>query len=130
MITWSAMGRWAPGRAGGTAQTGPDTATGAAGPDDATARGTCRHPQATTSTSSAFVPASTPLPAAPPVVFPTASAPGGTMFRLGPEHRGRSPFRVPPRRPEIVWTYETRGAVTSSPAIAPDGSILVGSHDG
>jgi outer membrane protein assembly factor BamB len=76
-------------------------------------------------------PSGAPLSAAPAVI--SAEPPGGAgapMFRFGPEHRGRSPGRVPVKKPEIVWSYETGGSVTSSPAIGPDGAILVGSHDG
>src|SRR3954447_22346338 len=38
-----------------------------------------------------LAPAGAPLPAAPTVIVPeVAGAPGGIMFRFGPEHRGRS----------------------------------------
>ena len=77
------------------------------------------------------VPAGAPMPAATTVIVPeVAGAPGGIMFRFGPEHRGRSAVRVPAKKPEIAWSYETRGTVTSSPALGPDGSVVVGSHDG
>src|SRR3954469_18948389 len=68
----------------------------------------------------------------PPAPRPTPAeaGPPGAMFRFGPEHRGRSPYRAPTSRPHILWSMETRGPVTSSPAIAADGSIVVGSHDG
>jgi outer membrane protein assembly factor BamB len=72
-----------------------------------------------------------PSPAGPAVVVPeSGNVAASPMFRFGPEHRGRSPFKVPARRPDIAWSYETRGAVTSSPVIASDGSVMVGSHDG
>jgi outer membrane protein assembly factor BamB len=78
----------------------------------------------------AGLPGGAPLPAAPTVIVPEVpGAPGGVMFRLGPEHRGRSAVRVPVKKPDVVWTYETRGPITSSPALGPDGTILVGSHD-
>jgi outer membrane protein assembly factor BamB len=72
-----------------------------------------------------------PIPAAVAGIVPeAASAAAGAMFRFGSEHRGRSAFKVPARRPEIAWSYETRGAITSSPVLGPDGTVLVGSHDG
>jgi outer membrane protein assembly factor BamB len=52
------------------------------------------------------------------------------MFRLGPTHRGRSPFVLPATKPEVWWTFPTAGPVVSSPALANDGSVLFGSHDG
>lgn len=76
-------------------------------------------------------PATEAASAAAGVIKPDpASIVAEAMFRFGPAHRGRSAARVPARKPEIVWSYETRGAVTSSPALGPDGSVLVGSHDG
>src|SRR5436305_536810 len=52
------------------------------------------------------------------------------MFRLGPAHRGRSPYVLPAKKPVLWWSYPTGGPITSSPAIAEDGAIVVGSHDG
>ena len=52
------------------------------------------------------------------------------MFRLDPQHRGRSRYRLPVRRPEVRWTYETRGSVSSSPAVSAQGWVVVGSQDG
>jgi outer membrane protein assembly factor BamB len=70
-------------------------------------------------------------PLGPTVVAPPRpGSPDAAMFRFGPEHRGRSAYRAPTKRPEVLWTYETRGPITSSPAIGPDGNVLVGSHDG
>lgn len=70
-------------------------------------------------------------PAAPAAVTQSAGPPKA-MFRLGPQHQGRTPFVLPARKPEVRWTYETRGPVTSSPAVlragAP-GAVIVGSHD-
>jgi outer membrane protein assembly factor BamB len=63
---------------------------------------------------------------------PTAAVPappGLAMFRFEPTHRGRSPYRLPVRRPSIKWAYETLGPVNSSPAVAPSGLIVVGSQD-
>jgi outer membrane protein assembly factor BamB len=62
-----------------------------------------------------------PLPSGPPAQ---------AMFRSDPQHRGRSRFRLPVRRPQVRWAYETVGAVSSSPAVSKDGWVAVGSHDG
>jgi outer membrane protein assembly factor BamB len=51
------------------------------------------------------------------------------MFRFGPTHRGRSPFVLPTGKPSIWWAFQTGGPIVSSPAIAGDGSVLVGSQD-
>jgi outer membrane protein assembly factor BamB len=59
-----------------------------------------------------------------------AIEPAQAMFRLGPAHRGRSPYMLPASKPGIWWSYTTGGPITSSPAIADDGSVLFGSHDG
>jgi len=59
-----------------------------------------------------------------------ALEPAQAMFRLGAAHRGRSPFNLPAGKPEVVWTVATGGPVVSSPAVAADGTVLFGSHDG
>ena len=59
-----------------------------------------------------------------------ALEPAQAMFRLGSAHRGRSPFNLPAVKPEIAWMVATGGAVVSSPAVAADGTVLFGSHDG
>jgi outer membrane protein assembly factor BamB len=59
-----------------------------------------------------------------------ALEPALSMFRFGPTHRGRSPFVLPAAKPAIWWTFATSGPIVSSPALAGDGSVLVGSHDG
>ncbi len=59
-----------------------------------------------------------------------AIEPAQAMFRLGPAHRGRSPFVLPAVRPSIWWVVATGGPVVSSPAVAADGSVVVGSQDG
>jgi outer membrane protein assembly factor BamB len=69
-------------------------------------------------------------PAPAPRPTPAEAGPPGAMFRFGPEHRGRSPYRAPTSPPKVLWSVETRGPVTSSPAMAADGSVVVGSHDG
>ena len=52
------------------------------------------------------------------------------MFRFDPQHRGRSRFRMPTRRPQVRWAYETAGAIISSPAVSREGWVAVGSQDG
>jgi outer membrane protein assembly factor BamB len=59
-----------------------------------------------------------------------AIEPAQAMFRLGPTHRGRSPYNLPATKPEIAWVVATGGPVVSSPAVADDGTVLFGSHDG
>jgi outer membrane protein assembly factor BamB len=78
----------------------------------------------------AVAPKVAPRGETPPSPAAVAAVAPGAMFRLGPEHRGRSPYRAPLKRPDVAWTYETRGPVTSTPVITPDGSLVVGSHDG
>ncbi len=69
--------------------------------------------------------------AASPLPLPQyAIEPAQAMFRFGPAHRGRSPYVLPSARPSVWWTFSTGGPVTSSPAIAEDGALLFGSHDG
>lgn len=58
-----------------------------------------------------------------------AVEPAQSMFRFGATHRGRSPFALPPNKPAIWWTFTTGGPIVSSPAIASDGSVLIGSQD-
>ena len=58
-----------------------------------------------------------------------AVEPAQAMFRFGPTHRGRSPFTLPAVKPSIWWVFQTGGPIISSPAIAGDGSVLVGSQD-
>ena len=68
---------------------------------------------------------------APSVPLPQyAVEPAQAMFRFGPTHRGRSPFVLPAVKPVVWWTFATGGPVVSSPAVAGDGSVLVGSQDG
>lgn len=76
-----------------------------------------------------------PAPAAPPPQVLAALAgpavePARTMFRFGPLHRGRSPYVIPPKKPQVAWTFLTGGPITSSPALLDDGSVAFASHDG
>jgi outer membrane protein assembly factor BamB len=59
-----------------------------------------------------------------------AIEPAQAMFRFGPTHRGRSPFVLPAVKPAVWWTLATAGPIVSSPAVASDGSVLIGSQDG
>ena len=52
------------------------------------------------------------------------------MYRGDPQHTGRSPFTLPSDVPQERWRFATTGSITAAPAIASDGSILFGSHDG
>ncbi|HEY2900520.1 MAG TPA: PQQ-binding-like beta-propeller repeat protein [Polyangia bacterium] len=74
--------------------------------------------------------AGAPNAAAPPLFPPIVNEPVLPMFRLGVLHRGRSPFVLPAKKPAVWWTFPTGGSITSSPAVADDGSVLFGSHDG
>ena len=58
-----------------------------------------------------------------------AIEPAQAMFRFGPAHRGRSPFVLPSAKPAVWWAFATGGPIVSSPAVAADGSVLVGSQD-
>ena len=83
----------------------------------------------------AAAPASPAVPARPgaPAALPLpqyAIEPAQAMFRFGPSHRGRSPYVLPTKKPAVWWSYTTGGPITSSPAIAEDGSLVFGSHDG
>ncbi len=61
-------------------------------------------------------------PASPP---PSRPSPW-PMFRHDPAHSGRTAYTGPPT-PESAWTFQTRDGVVSSPTIAGDGTIYVGS---
>jgi outer membrane protein assembly factor BamB len=70
-------------------------------------------------------------PGAPAMSLPQyALEPAQAMFRLGAAHRGRSPYNLPATKPEVSWSVSTGGPIVSSPAIADDGTVLFGSHDG
>jgi outer membrane protein assembly factor BamB len=63
-------------------------------------------------------PGSTPIGAAAP------------MYRGDAQHTGRSPFTLPDAPPQERWRFPTGGNITAAPAVASDGTIVVGSHDG
>ncbi|MDN3512810.1 MAG: PQQ-binding-like beta-propeller repeat protein [Candidatus Brocadia sp.] len=50
------------------------------------------------------------------------------MFRHDSMHTGRSPVKGP-EIPTFQWEFPTNGAIESSPAIGPDGTVYIGSHD-
>ena len=52
-----------------------------------------------------------------------------SMFRCDLQHTGRSPY-VGSQTSTLDWKFETGDSVVSSPAIAKDGTIYVGSADG
>ncbi len=52
------------------------------------------------------------------------------MFHGNLQHTGRSPYDTSHVNGTVKWTFETGGAIESSPVIGPDGTIYVGSHDG
>jgi outer membrane protein assembly factor BamB len=71
------------------------------------------------------------VPGVPALPLPQyAIEPAQAMFRLGATHRGRSPFVLPAVKPAIWWTFTASAPIVSSPAVAADGSVLVGSQDG
>lgn len=51
------------------------------------------------------------------------------MYLHDPQHTGRSQYRGP-QQGKVEWMFETGNSVYSSPAIASDGTICFGSHDG
>ncbi|MBI3921510.1 MAG: PQQ-binding-like beta-propeller repeat protein, partial [Armatimonadetes bacterium] len=51
------------------------------------------------------------------------------MFHHDPQHTGRSPF-AGPSTPAKKWEFVTGGIVGTSPAVAADGTIYLGSEDG
>ena len=72
------------------------------------------------------------------VAFPVSSSAAFTvetsqrgdwwLFRHDPQHTGRSPF-TGPNSPVEKWAFPTGSAIYSSPAIAVDGTVYVGSDD-
>jgi len=77
----------------------------------------------------AAVPATPPPQVLAALVGPSVE-PARAMFRFGPLHRGRSPYQIPLKKPQVAWTYLTGGPITSSPAVLEDGSVAFASHDG
>ena len=51
------------------------------------------------------------------------------MFRGNPQHTGLSPFSTANNKGKLKWKFKTNGPIKSSPAIAPDSTIYVGSDD-
>ncbi len=52
------------------------------------------------------------------------------MFHGDSRHTGLSPYDTSHVDGTVKWTFETGGAIESSPIIGSDGTIYVGSHDG
>jgi len=52
------------------------------------------------------------------------------MFHGDVRHTGLSPYDTSHVDGTIKWTFEAGGAIESSPTIASDGTIYIGSHDG
>jgi outer membrane protein assembly factor BamB len=51
------------------------------------------------------------------------------MFRQNIRHTGLSPYDTSENGGKLVWKYETKGVVESSPTIGSDGTIYIGSKD-
>lgn len=51
------------------------------------------------------------------------------MLQYDLRHTGLSPYSTKEVDGTIKWTYETGAGIESSPTIAPDGTIYIGSHD-
>jgi outer membrane protein assembly factor BamB len=60
----------------------------------------------------------------------TPTSDGWTMFRHDVRHMGQSEYDTSSNGGQKYWEFTTAGFVYSSPAIAPDGTIYVGSGDG
>ena len=52
------------------------------------------------------------------------------MFRYNAQHTGRCPYDTSKSNGTLKWKFETSAEIDSSPAIASDGTIYVGSYDG
>ena len=50
------------------------------------------------------------------------------MFHHDAQHTGLSPY-AGPSVPKLSWSYITKGAISSSPALGNDGSVYIGSGD-
>ncbi|MBC8324430.1 MAG: PQQ-binding-like beta-propeller repeat protein, partial [Verrucomicrobia subdivision 3 bacterium] len=58
----------------------------------------------------------------------------GMVALVGCGKKGAAPkpqehSKAPPKPVTVLWEFETRGHVHSSPAIGPDGTVYVGSRD-
>ena len=56
-----------------------------------------------------------------PIIWP--------MFRYNPQHTGQCPYNTSNNNGTLKWKFETGNKIYSSPAIASDGTIYVGSED-
>jgi outer membrane protein assembly factor BamB len=73
-----------------------------------------------------------PIAESAPAISPAGLPIGGPMpmYRGDAQHTGRSPFLLPSETPQERWRFATTGSVTAAPALANDGTIVFGSHDG
>ncbi len=68
-------------------------------------------------------------PAASRMDLPVAEDEGSTeVYRGGPRHTGRSPYRGPAHAAR-AWRYAAGGRITAQAVIAEDGTIYVGDHE-
>lgn len=85
-------------------------------------------PDASRATTAAVTPAVDAGPPPPPrTPAPRPAAP--TQFRLDRRHTGRSGFRLP-RRLDTLARAETGARISAQPVALPDGTVVIGSHDG
>lgn len=66
----------------------------------------------------------------PVVTFAQTAESSWPLFGHDTKHTNNSPYEVGKNKKEILWSYKTGAGIESSPAIGPDGTIYVGSHDG
>lgn len=52
------------------------------------------------------------------------------QFGHDAKHTNNSPYNLGKNKKELLWSYKTGSGIETSPAIAPDGTIYTGSHDG
>ena len=52
------------------------------------------------------------------------------QFGYDSKHTNNSPYNLGKNKKGLLWNYKTGAGIESSPAIGPDGTIYVGSHDG
>jgi len=50
------------------------------------------------------------------------------LYRGGPRHTGRSPFRGPTRAAR-AWRAELGGRITAQPVVGGDGTVFIGTHE-
>jgi hypothetical protein len=65
----------------------------------------------------------------PPIAFAQLADSPWPMIHRDLRHTGLSPYDTSQVDGTIKWTYETGAGIESSPTIASDGTIYIGSHD-